>query len=136
MEELLRIGPTGTPLFSTDEIVERVSEKFPDWLEELKKKGYDLHQAEKRMIVAVHRKCEQMLKDGISAGFLPRQGRKPGVVKMPTGMEFTPIGRIVLWFRSPENVERLSWRECEEIVDNISKYRNKEPEVQAQRKFV
>lgn len=136
MESLLQIGPTGTALYTTEEIAERVSEKFPDWDEELKLKGYDLDKAEKRKIVAVHRKCEDMLKRGISAGFLPRGGRRADVKKMPYGVEYTSIGRIMTWFRNPENIQKLSWRECEEIISYIHKYRNQQAVEQAPKKLV
>lgn len=132
LREMLIPGrESGTPRFTTEEIVIEVSKFDPTWTEELLAKGYNDKEVWKRKIIAVHRACKDMKDAGLAAGFLDRRPLVPKSKDYtPVQVEQTSKGRILLWFRNPAKVRTLTWAEREEIIANmnaVTPYENEEP---------
>ncbi len=132
-EMLLLTADNPTPRFTTEEIVTKISEWDPEWSVEYAKKGLTLIQGHKRKVIAVQRICQALKADGIPAGF---RDRRPGGIafdkdkfkKAVNKIEFSKmeVSRILGWFRIPDNIAKLSWKNKEEIIQLMSAKRTLE----------
>jgi hypothetical protein len=93
--------------FTTDQILDRVLQHYPEWLKHKRDLGYDGHVSRKQLRQEVHQLCKRLKENGFDADFKHQPGRTRRIDMRPEDVE--------AWFNCAENVAKLNYTQKQNI---------------------